>query len=463
MVMPLALSALLAAAAPTDLRVSDNQRFLVRADGQPFFWLADTAWELFHRLDRAETDHYLRTRAGQGYTVIQAVALAELNGLGAPTPAGHLPLVDGDPARPAVVDGPDNDYWDHVDWVVARANELGLVMAMLPTWGAWWHDGDNPPFTVENAGIYGEWLGQRYAGAAIVWVLGGDRVIENDTMRAIVEAMAAGLARGDGGRHLQTFHPRGGSGSAEVFHDTAWLDFNMRQNGHGPEWRAYAKLTEDYQRQPVKPVLDGEPVYEDHPLHFAPQDHSHSVAADCRRAAYWNLFQGAFGHTYGHHSIWQMFAEGRGPVNGPLMTWREALVQPGAQQMRHARQLLESRPFLTRIPDDSLIVTSSPPTAVPGAGRYRFVATRCSDGSYLMVYAPVGRTFRVQLDSLSGDQAVAWWYDPRTGEAQRLGEFESTGEREFTPPSRGEVLDWVLVIDDAARGFDPPGAVSLVD
>ena len=31
------------------LKVSPNHRFLVRADGTPFFWLADTAWELFHR------------------------------------------------------------------------------------------------------------------------------------------------------------------------------------------------------------------------------------------------------------------------------------------------------------------------------------------------------------------------------------------------------------------------------
>src|SRR6478735_5636776 len=82
------------------LRVSDNQRFLVKADGQPFFWQGDTAWELLHRLNREETSVYLRQRATLGYTVIQTVILAELDGLNVPNAAGALPLVDRDPLRP---------------------------------------------------------------------------------------------------------------------------------------------------------------------------------------------------------------------------------------------------------------------------------------------------------------------------------------------------------------------------
>src|SRR5512133_2272885 len=100
---------------PPRLKVSDNHRFLVTEDGSPFFYLADTAWELFHRLNREEADRYLQNRAKKGFTVIQAVAIAELDGHKDPNPYGHLPLLDLDPARPAVEAGPDNDYWDHVD------------------------------------------------------------------------------------------------------------------------------------------------------------------------------------------------------------------------------------------------------------------------------------------------------------------------------------------------------------
>src|SRR4051812_5828073 len=62
------------------LKVSDNKRFLVTEDGKPFFYLGDTAWELFDRLNREEADRYLVRRAQQGFTVIQAVAIAELDG-----------------------------------------------------------------------------------------------------------------------------------------------------------------------------------------------------------------------------------------------------------------------------------------------------------------------------------------------------------------------------------------------
>lgn len=456
----IALTGLMAVTAPADatvLRVSESKRYLERGDGQPFFWLGDTAWELFHRLNREEADRYLTDRAGKGYTVIQAVALAELDGLNAPNAYGHHPLIDHDPARPALVDGPANDYWDHVDYIVEKAASLGLFIGFLPTWGNNWHDGDKPAFTPENAAVYGEWLGKRYATAPIVWILGGDRPVENDRQRQIIEAMAAGLRRGDGGRHLMTFHPRGGSGSSEYFHDAAWLDFNMRQNGHGAEYERYINTRADYDRQPVKPVLDGEPIYEDHPVSFDPGRQGHSVAADVRRALYWDLFLGAFGHTYGHHSVWQMAAPGRGPINGPLMPWYEALGQRGAGQMQYGRRLIESRPVRTRVPDDSVIVAANPPTAVPGAGRYRMVATRCAEGSYAMVYAPLGRSFGVRMGVIAGPLVKAWWYNPRNGEATAIGEFANTGERTFTPPEPGEVLDWVLVLDDAARRFAPPG------
>lgn len=444
------------------LRVSDNQRFLVTADGRPFFWLGDTAWELFHRLNREEAVDYLEHRARHGFTVVQAVALAELDGLHVPNPYGHKPLLDLDPARPDVKDGPNNDYWDHVDYIITEANRRGIYIGLLPTWGDKWNKkwGTGPEiFTPANAEAYGAWLGRRYRDAGIIWILGGDRPVENDTHRQIIRAMARGLRQGDGGAHLMTFHPSGGSGSAQYFHAETWLDFNMRQNGHALEFTGrYDKTREDYDHTPPKPVLDGEPIYEDHPVAFQASRLGHSVAADVRRPLYWNLFSGAFGHTYGHHSVWQMWQPGRPPINHPLLPWRAALDQPGAIQMQHGKHLLLSRPFLTRIPDDSVLVPDHVPTSVPGAGRYRFVATRDADGGYAMVYAPVGRTFTVRLDGIRGSTIRVWWFNPRDGSATVIGEFPASGTRAFTPPQPGEQLDWVLVLDDTARNFGTPGA-----
>jgi hypothetical protein len=437
------------------LKISENRRFLVYQDGSPFFYLGDTAWELFHRLNREEAETYLRNRAEKGYTVIQAVVLAELNGLQDPNPYGHVPLMNNDPTRP------NEAYFEHVDWIVDKAEELGLFIGMLPTWGDKWNKkwGAGPAlFTPENAQAYGEWLGERYRDRAIIWIVGGDRPIENDGHRAIVVAMARGLRKGDQGTHLITFHPMGGQGSADLLHGEDWLDFNMRQNGHEVNFHPrYALTRVDYDRTPVKPVMDGEPIYEDHPISFKAKEFGHSISADVRRPLYWNLFTGAFGHTYGHHSVWQMWTPERQPINGPLMPWREAIDQPGAGQMQYGRYLMESRPLLTRVPDDSIIVPAQVPTAVPGAGVKRLVATRDSEGSYAMVYSPAGRSFKVRMGVISGGTVKAWWYNPRDGKAHAIGEFPNRGEREFIPPDKGEQLDWVLVLDDAARNFPPPG------
>ncbi len=191
-----------------------------------------------------------------------------------------------------------------------------MYIGFLPTWGDKWNikRGAGPEiFNPQNAGVYGAWLGERYKDTPnIIWILGGDRAIETDAQRETIRAMARGLRTGDGGAHLMTLHPTGGSGSSAWFHDDDWLDFNMRQNGHTPEFTGrYDQTRADYNRTPVKPVVDGEPMYEDHPVSFNAASLGHSIASDVRRPLYWDLFSGAFGHTYGHHSVWQMWAPGR--------------------------------------------------------------------------------------------------------------------------------------------------------
>jgi hypothetical protein len=408
-----------------------------------------------HRLNREDADRYLRNRAEKRFTVIQAVVLAEREGLTEPNRYGHLPLQNHDPLQP------NEPYFRHVDWIVNRAADLGLYIGMLPTWGDKWNKkwGAGPEiFTPENASAYGEWLGRRYKNTTnIIWILGGNRPVDSDTHRAIIRAMAKGLRSGDGGSHLITFHPTGGKSSSEHFHQEEWLDFNLRQNGHCTEARYWDLTAEDYNRESVKPVVDGEPLYEDHPICFNAKKFGYSNASDVRRCLYWDLFAGAFGHTYGNHSIWQMNAPDKPGVNNPLNYWYDALDRPGADQMRHARALLESRPFLTRVPDNSLVLPSAVPLSVPGSGTKFISATRSSDGSYAMAYVPASRAFTVDLEKLSGGTVKAWWFDPRNGTAKAIGEFPRTGSREFSPPDAGENLDWILVLDDASRKFPAPG------
>lgn len=430
------------------LRVSDNRRFLTYEDGVPFFYLGDTAWELFHRLTLPEAELYLRDRAAKRFTVIQAVVLAELDGLTVPNPAGDLPLKDNDPARPVEA------YFKHVDAVIDLAASLGLHTGLLPTWGDKWNRkwGQGPEiFTPENARQYGRFLGKRYRGKPLIWILGGDRPVETDGHHDLIRATAVGLCEGDDGEHLIAFHPAGGQTSAERLHDEPWLDFNMWQTGHDRNRGVYACVAADYALEPAKPCMDAEPGYEDHPAGFDLAN-GYLDDYDIRKSAYWALFSGAHGHTYGAHPVWQMYWPGREPVSFVRRTWLEALSLPGAGQMQHARALLESRPFLTRVPDQSLL------TPVPEPGTHYACATRDERGSFAFVYCPSPRPVHVDLTKLSGGLLVAYWYDPRTGTAARVGTFARASVR-FTPPPVGP--DWVLVLDDATYGFPLPGSSTL--
>jgi hypothetical protein len=425
------------------LRVSENRRHLVAEDGEPFFYLGDTAWELFHRLNREEADLYLEDRAKKRFTVIQAVVLAELKGLTDPNSYGDLPLHDNDPTRP------NEAYFQHVDYIVDKAEALGLFIGMLPTWGDKWNrkwGAGEEIFTPENARVYGAWLATRYKGKPIIWILGGDRPVETDLHREIMAAMAQGIQDADKGERLITFHPMGGHSSAEWFHDAGWLHFNTLQSGHERNRDNAARVATDYARTPIKPCMDSEPGYEDHPSGFK-KENGYLDDYDVRKFAYWAVFAGAHGHTYGCHDIWQMYAPDREPITAARTPWFEAMHLPGAGQVQHLRSLIESKPMLTRIPAQDLLASD------PLAGTDHIRATRAEDGSYAFVYSASGKPFTVRMEHIAGEQAIAWWRDPRTGECHVwVGDVPTKGLREFTPPTQGEGCDWVLVLESLSEG-----------
>jgi hypothetical protein len=439
--------------AHAQLHVSPNKRYLQTPDGKPFFWLGDTAWELFHRLTREEADKYLRNRADKGFTVIQAVALAELNGLRDPNPYGELPLDNEDPTRPR------DAYFQHVDFIIDKARQYGLYIGLLPTWGdkvfkdTW---GTGPEiFTPTNARVYGKWLGERYrARTNIIWIIGGDRNPRNDNDVAIWRSLAEGIADGVGGHQhaLMTFHPQPNAlkdgGSAKWFHNDEWLDFNMFQTGHCRENNVWERIQVAYNLTPVKPVLDGETLYEDHPVCFNATDLGISSAYDIRKHAYLDVFAGAFGHTYGCHDIWQMYAPHRTPVNGPHHPWYMALDLPGASQMKYLRYLIESRPMFDRMPDQSLIDNAR-------GNNDRVQATRGHD--YIFVYSAQGQPFKVNTKKITGRDVIATWYNPRNGKITDAGKSPNKGMIEFSPPTSGYGHDWVLIVDDASKQYKPPG------
>lgn len=431
------------------LKISDNHKYITTKEGKPFFWLGDTAWELFHRLNREEADTYLKDRAAKGFTVIQAVALAELKGLEVPNPYGDVPLINNDPAKP------NEKYFKHVDYIVNKANSLGMYVGLLPTWGDKFNKkwGEGPEvFTPANARTFGEFLAKRYKDKNIIWILGGDRVPADEEDYAIIRAMAEGIKSVHKGTQLMTYHPEGGRNSSELFPDEAWLDLHIFQSGHNskdnPNYRFNAT---NLALQPLKPTIDSEPRYEDHPVDWKPAEKGWFDAFDVRQAAYWSMLSGAAGHTYGDHNIWQMWQEGRDAISWARTNWKQALDHDGSRQMGFMKRLFELRPWHKLQPDQSLILNQN------DAGAEYQMAAIANDRSYALIYNPYGKTLSVDLNKIGGNEIKAWWFNPRDGHTLAIGDYKEKKAMEFTPHAPGRGSDWVLVLEDKQKNYPMPG------
>ena len=439
------------------IKVSENGRFFVKADGTPFFWLGDTAWSIFNHPKPEDVDLYLNDRAAKGFTVIQGVlALWDYNGRR--NPDGQLPFVNGDLGQI------NEAFYKNADAILDKVAARGLYMAILPFWvknsGNMLAGGDNP----EKMKAYCKFLAQRYARRNIFWILGGDATAAGAAganVQHVTDLEAQGLLEGAQAAGLDkiliSYHPTGRQSSSFWFQERPWLDFNCIQSGHFIRTTNFRLVGDDFAKTPVKPTLDMEPGYENITDGLI-RDNTNAArisANDVRRSAYLAVFAGAAGHTYGNGEVYEFWStnEGRAmPGWGASLDWRESLKLPGSGQMQYLRYLIESRPMLIRVPDQTLIAG-----AVSNLATERVEAMRGSDGSYAFIFTATGKPFTVDLTKLSGERLRGWWYDPRTGKADPLGEWPRAESREFTPPSGGAGNDWVLVLDDLSRGFPPPG------
>lgn len=431
------------------LKVSENHRYLVDEDGNPFFWLGDTGWLLFTKLNREDADKYLSDRARKGNNVIQIMML---HTLAAKNSYGDSALINHNVATPLITEGnsfadsTQYDYWDNMDYVIDLAAEKGLYVGLVPVWG-----GNVTGGGVKNAdaAIYAEWIANRYKDRSnIIWLNGGD-VLGSDSIE-IWKTIGSAINKTDT-NHLITYHPRGRMTSSVWFHNEDWLDFNMFQSGHrrydqdDTEWAfgednwKYVDL--DLSKLPMKPTIDGEPSYEGIPQGLHDTLQPFWKAGDLRRYAYWSVFAGGFGFTYGSNAVMQFYQPGdNDAAYGAKEYWTEAINDPGAGQMQFLKNLMLSRPFLDRIPDQSLISGEN------GVKYDRLVATRGND--YAMIYTYTGRNIPVQMGLIAGEKVKASWFKPATGAITEIGEFVNSGVHEFNPegePANGN--DWVLILD----------------
>jgi len=427
------------------LKVSNNQNYIVTQDNEPFFWLGGTAWELIHRLTKEEIDVYLTDRANKGFTVIQTVILAELDGLNTPNAYGNKPLIDNDPTKI------NNKYFELVDYVISKSEKLGLYVGLLPTWGDKFNKkwGVGPEiFNQENAKIFGSLLAKRYYNHNnIIWILGGDRIPEQPIHFDIIKSMAEGIRQVDT-KHLITYHPMGGQIASKYFKES-WMDFDMFQSGHDRKAKEYRYVWASKKSAYDKPVINGEPRYENIPDRLDTKNPWVWLDDnDVRVAAYWSITAGAAGYTYGCNDIWQMYTMDRDPNLQARTGWKSALNLPGARQMTFMKGIFEKLPWQSMVNDQTLVLNEN-------IEDESFITSAIGqDKDFIVAYTPTGKPIKIDVSQLKSEKIRGFWFNPRSGELKYIGEFATVEPIEFNPWARGLGSDFLLILVSNTATFE---------
>eukprot|EP00644_Phytophthora_capsici_P003209 jgi/Phyca11/5719/fgenesh1_pm.PHYCAscaffold_7_\ len=429
-------------------------RYLTRtASNEPFFWQADTAWELVHRLNKTSIDFYLKTRAEQGYNVVQTVLVSELDGTTRPNFYGDLPYNNSDTTKP------NEEYFELVDWTVDLAASYGILMALVPTWGMYvnggWHS-TTPIFNESNAYEWGKYVGNRYPG--LPKILGGDSNVlwswniskvqaayaedpdqDLPSLLAPIQdtssvwaSMRAGLKESEKTQNYEAvviYHPTAGwivkpevtpepYGHNMLGDEEDRMSIDAVQSGHstpdptskftpavGWDSTKNYELIATMRDRFTGPVLDLENHYEGAHDSFSLTRQIWN-SSQVRTGLYHGVYSGATGFTYGANSVWQIPT---GHTGKSVNTYE-------------------------------------------GTRYISILASKNRDRYY--VYTGHGDSFALQLDNGSGVRTGnARWFSPRDGQytaasTVRVPENGDATRIDFTPPSTGGVdNDWLLVLE----------------
>ncbi|KAK6064877.1 hypothetical protein SCUP515_11513 [Seiridium cupressi] len=473
-------------------------------DGQPFFWQADTAWLLFHRLNYSEAEVYFDNRASKGYNVVLATGFTQI-GIDSSNRNGDLTFVNED------VTQPNEPYWAYIDSIIELAWSKGIRVALVPAWGYYVHSSDNQGsvLNMSTARIFGDFIGRRYSYLPKLLVADTNPWWQNKTAvkddyanggvtpeyahvdwSSVYDELAEGIVQGEIGTisaqskrsdvvfrnssnwsPLITIHPTnqwftgGPIALASAFlGDRSWLTFDASQSGHSdyapnppiPWWncrRGWETVELMYAQGETtagtkRPALDNEPHYENRYIN-GKSVNAYWNASDIRIGSWQTVLSGAAGVTYGADNVMQMYIpELYDPAgSGLAYAWSEDINLPGSSQVQYVTKAIVDRgdeTFSTRTPAQDIIVGDA------GTNDERVTAARDRNGSWILVYTPTGQTFSIETKSIGGCEVEASWLDPIVGTYTKF-EYEQCDEssttKQFTPPRADTHVDWALVLE----------------
>lgn len=414
------------------LQIEEKNRFLVKEDGKSFVWIGETNW-FFAKLPPAAIDSILDTRSNQGFTVMFVSCREKLfNGEG-----------------PGSINNPNEAWWSYLDEYIAKCEQRNLYVGITLGW--WGVAKNNTEVDLYN---YGKWVGNRYKDKNnIIWLtLGeaGSHQRKSTLPDNKIHAIVTGIRDGDTGNKLLTIHADYKRGTS-ISNDGEIVDFNNWQTSQwcclddlprkdDRAWKVWEAIQFDYNKKydgKPKPTLDSEAWYENN------KDFCNATAFSIRRRAYFTIFAGAFGHTYGAGGIWDGLTSKVGCSGNAL----DAINYEGAEHIGYVSDFLHGLgdDFLKLRPNQGIITSGN-------SDNYdtHIQATMAYDNSYALIYSASDTPYIVNLSKLAAHTISGVWYNPRTNKFQSKNKILIKDKRKphkFDPPGElGAGNDWLLIL-----------------
>lgn len=419
-------------------RLSPNRRYFVHADGTPWFFLSDTAWNGALLSTREEWERYLADRASKRFTAVQFVMTqwragrADERGQVAFTGTERIEI--------------NPRFFQRMDSKFEALNRQGLVAVPVLLWALSSKDKESPGvwLPTDQAILLARYMVARYGAWHVIWFLGGDGDYRGPNAERWKTIGRAVFPAGEPRRPV-TMHPRGMQSPWAEYKDEPWLDFLLYQSGHGSDarkwrWNATEGPAKDWTMDPPRPVIDGEPNYEGH---LSYQARTRITDAEVRRAVYYSLLAAPpAGVSYGAHGIWYWARKPEVPLDHPNSgvadPWWLCLDYPGARQMKILRDLFDSIEWWKLRPDRTLLAEEP---ADPEFRSY-IMPARSEDRRFALLYLPANPSVKLDLSHFRGPLRGEW-IDPRTGTRSSAGRWDSVRGVEVKTPAQG---DWLLLL-----------------
>jgi hypothetical protein len=407
------------------VRIARDHLHFEHADGSPFFWLADTAWNGARISETKDWNYYAGARAAQKFSAVQWCV----------APGEDLEKQSAFTGKNLISVNPD--FFKRLDAKVDTLNNAGLLSVIAPLWEINQQTAD--PLPADQAALLLQYMTARWGANDVAWLLsfeGGGITRWKHIGQAVF---------GDIPHAPVILFPGEAYWALDEFRIEPWVDVFGYQSGQNLDddslkWMLSGPLSVEWTKEPPRPLINIAPPRENG---IAAQSARRITADDVRHATWWSLLLATpAGVSYSADGVsdWNTTVEQkkRGPSARDLPVWKESLFLPGAKQLSHATDLFTSIDFWRLRPAPQSL-PSQPAIASP---RRHIAAAATGTKDLSVIYVPEDHAFEMFLDALPSSPAISWT-SPRTGQTSTAVAVIAGRTCQFPTPGDG---DWVLVI-----------------